>query len=210
MPIVKSYTHSNPGGVVEVRPYLQLHQASGRIWCMLPTKDPVSNLILEPVNMSNVHLSGVMVIGGQREGRREFFFYGRNWYTFHGETLHMEEKSPGWVVLQLQLILDLLDTRNFRPCLKISQIQLEVRIMCMLAGILQQSGVPDKPGSYEGTIKSLFTQHRVDLPYDTFTGGRNCAINGAIYSWGRSEEEDKRSGIVVVDAGRGQQRRQRS
>ena len=121
----------------------------------------------------------------------------------------MEEKSPGWVVLLLHLTLDLLDNRNFRLCFKISQIQLEVRILCMLAGLLQQSGVPDKPGSYEGTNKSLEIWHRVDLPYEDFTGGGNCAINGAIVTWGQSEKEDKRSGIGVVVLGRVQQRQQK-
>ena len=90
-----------------------------------------------------------------------------------------------------------------------SQIQLEVRILYMLPGLLQQSGVPDKPGSYEGIIKSIWTQRSVDLPYDAFTGGGNCAINGAISTWGQSEKEDKGSGIGIVVSGRGQQRQQK-
>ena len=121
----------------------------------------------------------------------------------------MEEKSPGWVVLPLHLTLDLLDTRNCRTCFKMSQIQLEVRILYMLPGLLQQSGVPDKPGSYEGIIKSIWTRRSVDLPYDAFTGGVNCAINGAISTWGQSEKEDKGSGIGIVVSGRGQQRQQK-
>ena len=71
----------------------------------------------------------------------------------------------------------------------------------MLAGTLQQGGVPAKPGIYEGTTKPLWTWKQEDATYNAFLNGGNFTRNGAISTQGRSGEEDKWSRIGGAIAG---------
>ena len=55
---------------MDVWPYLQLFQVSGRLRCEISTQDPVSDLQSDPGQISNGRTRSFMVVDGKKGGKR--------------------------------------------------------------------------------------------------------------------------------------------
>ena len=95
---------------------------------------PVSYLQLASGCLSHGRTPNAMVIGGKRGGRRERnYFYRWSWYPSYRGASNPKEKSHNREVMQLHPSLDLLDWRCLQSILLMSQGQLRVHLLCVLA-----------------------------------------------------------------------------